>query len=194
MRKHSAGAVIDGDLVLTSPKPTCHAGTWVNGRIGSFTFEAKVFPEHAMCPGFEIGRSRISKLCLRRADTGAFAYNWDRGLDLAPVGDEAKNAVKRIAKHLANYCFGACTRQSTPATGTRDARRWVNPDFVGIPKVVHEAMTAYSEYTDDRSGNDDANTRAWQEARAKLVQWLKAKRKRKVVRKVVLVRSSGSNP
>ena len=98
--------VIDGDLVLTSPKPANGCGDWVQGRIGAFRFCAKVYPEHAEVTSYEIGRSRISKLELRRLDTNEVAYNWDRGLDRAATDAAAKTAVDRLAKHLANHLFG----------------------------------------------------------------------------------------
>jgi hypothetical protein len=100
--------VVEGDLVLTSPKPVDGCGGWVNGRIGAFRFCAKVYPAHAEVASYEIGRSRISKLDLRRLDTDAVAYAWDRGLDVAPVNAAAKKAVERLAAHLANHCFGPC--------------------------------------------------------------------------------------
>ena len=98
--------VIQGDLVLTSPKPADGCGGWVNGRIGAFRFCAKVYPEHAIDPAFELGRSRISKLELRRLDNDAVAFNWDRGLDRAATDAAAQWAVNRLAKHLANHLFG----------------------------------------------------------------------------------------
>jgi hypothetical protein len=98
--------VIKGDIILTSAKPAIGSGDWVHGRIGAFRFAAKVYPEHALVPSYEIGRSRISKLELRRLDNSEMAYAWDRGLDVAATDAAAKTAVTRLAKHLANHCFG----------------------------------------------------------------------------------------
>jgi hypothetical protein len=100
--------VIRGDIILTSPTPKPGSGDWVQGRIGAFRFTAKVYPEHAVQANFEIGQSRISKLELRRLDTNAIAYAWDRGLDRAAVDAAAQQAVDRLAAHLANHCFGPC--------------------------------------------------------------------------------------
>lgn len=111
-RRRAGGApivpttVIRGDIVLTSPTPKAGSGDWVEGRIGAFRFCAKVYPEHALDPSFEIGRSRISKLELRRLDTGAVAFNWDRGPDIAATDADAQAAVARLAAHLAKHCFG----------------------------------------------------------------------------------------
>ncbi len=102
--------VIEGDLVLTSPKPADGCGGWVQGRIGAFRFCAKVYPEHAEVTSYEIGRSRISKLELRRLDNDAVAFNWDRGLDCAATDAAAKTAVDRLAKHLANHLFGPAAK------------------------------------------------------------------------------------
>jgi len=43
-------------------------GTWVSGTIGGHRFVARVFPEHAKCPDYELGDSRISKLSLQQID------------------------------------------------------------------------------------------------------------------------------
>jgi hypothetical protein len=101
--------VIDGDIVITAD-PKAQASGWTTGRIGSFRFCAKVFPEHALIASYEIGRSRISKLELRRLDTGAIAYHWDRGLDVAAQDAEAAKAVKRLENRLANHLFGPAAR------------------------------------------------------------------------------------
>jgi hypothetical protein len=98
--------VIDGGITLTSAKPALGSGDWVHGRVGDFRFAAKVYPEHALVPSYEIERSRISKLELRRLDNGELAYAWDRGLDVAPTSAAARRAVTLLAAHLANHCFG----------------------------------------------------------------------------------------
>ena len=98
--------VIQGDIVLTSPKPTDGCGGWAKGRIGAFRFEAKVYPEHAREPSYEIGLSRISKLELRRLDTNAVVYAWDRGLDITATDAAAQEAVDRLTKHLAQHLYG----------------------------------------------------------------------------------------
>jgi hypothetical protein len=97
--------VIKGDIIITS-NPKAERLGWTTGRIGAFRFEAKVFAEHALEASYEIGRSRISKLELRRLDTGAVAYNWDRGLDTPATDVAAQQAVDRLGKHLANHLYG----------------------------------------------------------------------------------------
>ena len=52
------------DLHITKiSRRTSAAGTWVCGTIAGHRFDALVFPEHADNPEWEIGDSRISKLC-----------------------------------------------------------------------------------------------------------------------------------
>lgn len=97
--------VIHGDIIINAD-PKAERMGWTTGRIGAFRFCAKVFAEHALEASYEIGRSRISKLELHRLDTGAVAYNWDRGLDTPATDAAAKQAVDRLAKHLANHIHG----------------------------------------------------------------------------------------
>ncbi len=98
-----------GDMVLTSPRPKAQSPGWATGRIGDFHFSAKVYAEHAAYPSYEIGRSRISKLELRRLDTDAVAYAWERGLNLPAADTAAQAAVDTLAKHLAEHLYGPAT-------------------------------------------------------------------------------------
>jgi hypothetical protein len=97
---------VHGELVFTQ-KPTGECGDWATGRIGAFSFQAKVYPEHAKVANYEIGRSRISKLELRRLDNDAVAYAWDRGLDTPAIDAAAQAAVDALAAQLADLCFGS---------------------------------------------------------------------------------------
>lgn len=97
--------VIHGDIIINAD-PKAERMGWTTGRIGAFRFCAKVFAEHALQASYEIGRSRISKLELRRLDTGAIAYNWDRGIDIPATDAAAQQAVDRLVKHLANHIHG----------------------------------------------------------------------------------------
>ena len=97
--------VIRGDIIIAA-NPKAERTGWTTGRIGAFRFCAKVFAEHATVPSYEIGRSRISKLELRRLDTGAVAFNWDRGLDTPATDAAAQQAVDRLGKYLANHVYG----------------------------------------------------------------------------------------
>ena len=97
--------VIKGDIMIAA-NPKAERMGWTTGRIGTFRFCAKVYPEHALEASYEIGRSRISKLELRRLDTGAVAFAWDRGLDTPATDAAAQQAVDRLGKYLANHLYG----------------------------------------------------------------------------------------
>jgi hypothetical protein len=84
-----------------SPRGRC----WVTGGIQDYRFAALVFPEHALNPRFELGRSRISKLEIRRPDDDALIVNFDRGWDLRPATKTAETLVNAIASQLADMTF-----------------------------------------------------------------------------------------
>lgn len=95
-----------GDLVLTiQPRSKTESG-WASGRIGGFRFEALVFPAHALIASYEIGRSRISKLQVRRLDDDTLVYNWDRGLDHDAPDQATRQAVDTITAQLADGLYG----------------------------------------------------------------------------------------
>lgn len=102
---HAQVAVV-GDLILTSAKPKHMSPSWATGRVGDFRFSAKVYAENAAYASYEIGHSRISKLDLRRLDTDAVAYAWDRGLDTPAVDAAAQAAVDTLTTHLADHLYG----------------------------------------------------------------------------------------
>lgn len=79
---------------------------WVRGRTGDYAFEAKVYEEHAEIPAYEMGRSRISKLHVRRLHDDAEVYAWDRGLDRPAADAAAQAAVDAIAAGLADALYG----------------------------------------------------------------------------------------
>ncbi len=109
-RRAGKPTAILGDVVITSPKQKDGTVGWTTGRIGVFRFEAKVHPEHATVPSFEIGRTRISKLELRRLDTDAVAYSWDRGQNAPAADAAAQAAVDTLGERLADYLYGPATR------------------------------------------------------------------------------------
>jgi hypothetical protein len=69
-----------------------HGGsTWVGGLVDGHIFWAKIYGGHAKNQNWEIGRSRISKLDLRRIEDDRLVFNWDRGLERPrkdPLGQE----------------------------------------------------------------------------------------------------------
>lgn len=93
-------------LVITKRTGRATGGNWVSGTIGGHTFEALVFPEHASDRAFELGDSRISKLCIRERGTKAEAACFDRGWDTKPTTAAAKAIVDLLAAGLAETVFG----------------------------------------------------------------------------------------
>lgn len=81
-------------------------GTWVSGSIAGHTFQVLVFPEHAECEEYELGTSRISKLWLRRQADRQVVANFDRGWDLEPTTDAAREIVGFLAAGIAEHTFG----------------------------------------------------------------------------------------
>ena len=81
-------------------------GTWVTGSIAGHTFQVLVFPEHAECEEYELGTSRISKLWLRRQADRQVVANFDRGWDLEPTTDDAREVVAFLAAGIAEHTFG----------------------------------------------------------------------------------------
>jgi hypothetical protein len=80
-------------------------GTWVTGSIAGHTFQVLVFPEHAECEAYELGTSRISKLWLRRQADRQVVANFDRGWDLEPTTDDAREIVGILASGIAEHTF-----------------------------------------------------------------------------------------
>ena len=90
-------------------KTTCRAagaGTWVIGCIAGHKFNALVFSEHAECPDYELGDSRISKLWIQRRADGATVVNFDRGWDVRPTSATAQAIADFLAAGLAEHTYG----------------------------------------------------------------------------------------
>jgi len=80
-------------------------GTWVSGTFRGHTFSALVFSEHAECPSFELGESRISKLWIKRRSNDEIVCNFDRGWDIRPTDADAEAVVEFLAAVLAEQIF-----------------------------------------------------------------------------------------
>ena len=100
----------DADEVLATLQITEIAGrrgggTWAQGTIAGHTFEALVFPGHAAEPSYELGDSRISKLCVRDAAQKTVVA-FDRGWDTQPATRIAKVITDLLAAGVAETVFG----------------------------------------------------------------------------------------
>ena len=81
-------------------------GTWVTGSIAGHSFQVLVFEDHAESEEYELGTSRISKLWLRRQADREVVANFDRGWDLEPTTDAAREIVGFLAAGIAEHTFG----------------------------------------------------------------------------------------
>ena len=116
-KRNNAGRTTDAlemgdDLRFTRiQRRTSSGGAWVCGTIAGYRFDALVFAEHAECPDWELGDSRISKLWLARRGNKKSAryetaFHWERGLDTPATSPEAQAVVDFLAAHLANRIYG----------------------------------------------------------------------------------------
>ena len=81
-------------------------GTWVSGTIAGHAFQVLVFEGHAENEDYELGTSRISKLWLRRQADRQVVANFDRGWDIEPAIDTAREIVDFLAAGIAEHVFG----------------------------------------------------------------------------------------
>src|SRR5665648_472780 len=94
------------DLRITkTTRRAAGAGTWVIGTVSEHRFNALVFPEHAECPDYELGDSRISKLWLQRLADKKCVANFDRGWDIRPTTKIAQAVVDFLAAGLAEHIY-----------------------------------------------------------------------------------------
>ena len=80
-------------------------GTWVCGTLSGHRFDALVFPEHAEVATYELDDSRISKLFVQRLADLQTVANFDRGWDVKPTTDAAKQIVGFLAAGLADHTY-----------------------------------------------------------------------------------------
>ncbi len=107
-RTHARGAKIGDDLRITkTTRRASGGGTWVSGTIAGHRFDALVFPEHAECPEYELGDSRISKLWVQRMADKTTVVNFDRGWDHMPANPTAAKIVDFLAAGLADLIYHA---------------------------------------------------------------------------------------
>jgi len=105
-RTKTATSDLGRDLRITkTTRRAAGAGTWVIGTVSGHHFEALVFPEHAECPDYELGTSRISKLWLQRLADKRQVANSDRGWDIRPTTKTAAAIVDFLAAGLADLVY-----------------------------------------------------------------------------------------
>jgi len=100
-----AADLLDTLKIIKIERRTSFGGAWVQGTIGEHRFDALVFPEHAECPDYELGDSRISKLTVQRISDKATVANFDRGWDVRPTTTVAGQIVDLLAAGLAETVY-----------------------------------------------------------------------------------------
>jgi hypothetical protein len=73
-----------------------NAGRWVAGRIGEYTYQAKVYPCGSL---FGIRDGNISKLSIRDTATRKEIAAYDRGWDIHPVSELVTEMVDALVDH-----------------------------------------------------------------------------------------------
>ena len=104
-RKTNACEMGDDLRITKTTRRASGGGTWVIGTIAGHRFDALVFPEHAECPDYELGDSRISKLWLQRIADKTTVVNFDRGWDIRPATKIATAIVDFLAAGLAELIY-----------------------------------------------------------------------------------------
>ena len=103
-----ADTELGDDLVITrTTRRASGGGTWVCGTIAGHRFDALVFAEHAECPDYELGDSRISKLWVQRIADKTTVVNFDRGWDHRPANPTAARIADFLAAGLAELVYHA---------------------------------------------------------------------------------------
>lgn len=77
---------------------------WIKGKVGRYTFSAKVYDEGSE---YGINEGRVSKVSVwdkaKRTSEGFFPaciLNYDRGWDIEPATEEAKQILAALLKRL----------------------------------------------------------------------------------------------
>lgn len=112
---------IGDDLFVSNIVPRDSApGMWVAGTLNGHSFEALVFDDHASCPDWELGQSRISKLWIQRLADRRTVFNWDRGPDQPAANETVQKIVDFLAEGLADYVSLMTSGEPDTEQETRD--------------------------------------------------------------------------
>lgn len=100
------GEMIDTLKISKIERRTSSGGSWVSGSIAGHDFEALVFSEHAENPEWELDNSRISKLCIQEHFTHRQVVAFERGWDMRPTTDAARQITDLLSAGLAETVYG----------------------------------------------------------------------------------------
>ncbi len=133
------------DLTITrlTRRPAPSGGSWVSGTVAGHRFDALLFADHAENPDYELGRSRISKLWVKRLADRATVFNFDRGLDVPAADPAAERIVGFLTEGLADLALAAAeqgSRRTTRVTaGRRRATAADGPGFATAAEAIRYA-------------------------------------------------------
>jgi hypothetical protein len=80
----------------TDSRPEMRNTNWVAGRIGDYTYQAKVFETGSK---FGIRDGNISKLSIRETATRKEVAHFDRGWDVHPANELVTEMVDALVEH-----------------------------------------------------------------------------------------------
>ena len=134
-------------------------GRWVMGRVQDHSFCAKVYPEHALFPSFELGASRISKLELRQISDDRIVATFDRGWDKLPRTKAAEKVVDLLMASLADRIFADCIHHSPPSHAVAQSYEQPAPTETQVPSrplstASNDAHTGHATNEYGGSGHD----------------------------------------
>lgn len=103
----NAGLDLGDDFEITKITGRDNAdGTWVDGTVSGYRFQALVFADHAENEEYELADSRISKLWVQRVAGQTEVFNWDRGPDRPAADELAAAVVDFLCAGLAEHIYG----------------------------------------------------------------------------------------
>ncbi len=97
---------IGDDFEIGFQNPREDGCVWVQGYLNGVNFDALVFPEHAAKESYELDKSKISKLWIKRIADEKIVFNFDRGMDVAAADETTQKIVDFLCAGLAFHVFG----------------------------------------------------------------------------------------
>jgi hypothetical protein len=132
------------DLEITRiNRRTTAGGIWVSGTLAGHRFDALVFADHAENPEYELGQSRISKLCLHPVGDPRTVFNFDRGLDVPAADPLVERIVEFLKEGLADLALAADVGR--PAARRTTARRVAWAAGSDFPTAIEAIRYAHAQ-------------------------------------------------
>jgi hypothetical protein len=130
------------DLEITQmTRRNANGGTWVRGTADGCRFEALVFADHAENPGHEMGRTRISKLWVRRLRDDRVVFDFDRGSNIPAADRQVTALVRFLGRELAGRVERADAVRVALCRGERSPRPSLpGKEFAAAADAVRYAL------------------------------------------------------